>query len=134
MKSLHKFISFLLLGGSGVSLAQEGPWAAFINKGMLDATESAFELSSTGSTDLTIEANGGRFWIGKAASAYCPSDVDKLDCSAFKGNQTIFVGGNDFGDGAIALKVVVPGGQQGTYLPSSEEMTVAAKLLTSPSS
>ena len=120
MKSLHKFISFLLLGGSGVSLAQEGPWAAFISRGMLDATESAFETTKPGSSDLTIEANGGRFWIGKPASAYCPSDVDKLDCSAFKGNQTILVGGNDSGDSTVALKVVVPGGQQGNLLTSEE--------------
>jgi len=117
MRSLHKFTAFLLLGGSGVSLAQEGPWTAFITKGMLDGTESAFEVGRP-INDLTIEANGGGFWIGKPASAYCPSGVDKLDCSALKGNRTVFVGGNDFGDSAVGLSVIVPGGQQGTYLPT----------------
>ena len=120
MKSL---LSVLFL--SGVSLAQEGPWTAFVNKGQLDASESAFEVTKPGSADdIAIQANGGRFWLGKPASAYCPADVDKLDCSAFKdsSNQTIFVGGNDFGDSPVGLRVVVPGGQQGKVLPSANEM------------
>lgn len=56
-----------------------------------------------------IQANGGRFWIAKAPSAYCPTGVADLDCSAYPGGSTVFTGGND----TVFLDVAVPGGQQG---------------------
>ncbi|KAK0713965.1 hypothetical protein B0T26DRAFT_622668, partial [Lasiosphaeria miniovina] len=55
-----------------------------------------------------IQANGGRFWIGKPPSAYCPPDVAGLDCSVYPGASTVFSGGND----TVFLNVAVPGGQQ----------------------
>src|SRR5947207_3294997 len=116
MKLPRKFIPVLLLGGAEASLALEEPWTAYVNSQMLDTTNPSggVDAIQPDSRDLTIEANGGRFWIGKAASAYCPAGVDKLDCSAYKGDRTIFVGANGFGDGTVSLNVVVPGGPQGT--------------------
>ncbi|KAL1646433.1 hypothetical protein SLS58_003393 [Diplodia intermedia] len=56
----------------------------------------------------SINAAGGKFWIGKATSAYCPSSV-VADCeTAYPGNTTIFVGG----DNTLGLDTAVPGGQQ----------------------
>ncbi|KAI1085100.1 hypothetical protein F5B20DRAFT_575566 [Whalleya microplaca] len=55
-----------------------------------------------------INASGGKFWVHKDTSAYCPSDVEGLDCSAYPGSQTVFAGGN----GTLSLNVAVPGGQQ----------------------
>lgn len=56
-----------------------------------------------------INANNGYFWLGKDPTAYCPPDVEGLDCSAFPGSRTVFTGGND----TVSLDVGVPGGQQG---------------------
>lgn len=56
-----------------------------------------------------INANAGQFWLGKNTTAYCPTGVDNLDCSAYATTSTNFVGGN----GTLALNVSVPGGQQG---------------------
>ncbi|KAH6660284.1 hypothetical protein BKA67DRAFT_653478 [Truncatella angustata] len=55
-----------------------------------------------------INANAGRFWLGKNATSYCPGEVENLDCSKFATSSTNFVGGN----GTLALDVSVPGGQQ----------------------
>ncbi|KAI0817830.1 hypothetical protein GGR55DRAFT_673659 [Xylaria sp. FL0064] len=55
-----------------------------------------------------INANNGYFWLGKNATAYCPSDIEGLDCSAYPGSSTVFAGGND----TVSLVVGVPGGQQ----------------------
>jgi hypothetical protein len=122
MKSSYKILAALMLGGAGASLAVDEPWIAYVNSQMFNTTnpDSGVDGFTPGSRELSIEANGGRFWIGKSASAYCPSGVDKLDCSVYKGDKTIFVGANDFGDGVVSLNVVVPGGQRGTYLPLQE--------------
>ncbi|KAI0424136.1 hypothetical protein F5Y09DRAFT_325299 [Xylaria sp. FL1042] len=55
-----------------------------------------------------INANNGYFWLGKDPTAYCPPDIEGLDCSAFPGSRTVFVGGND----TVSLLVGVEGGQQ----------------------
>ncbi|KAI0450082.1 hypothetical protein F5B21DRAFT_529290 [Xylaria acuta] len=55
-----------------------------------------------------INANNGYFWLGKDPTAYCPPDVEGLDCSGFPGSRTVFVGGND----TVSLDVGVEGGQQ----------------------
>ncbi|KUJ15324.1 uncharacterized protein LY89DRAFT_108924 [Mollisia scopiformis] len=57
----------------------------------------------------TINANGNHFYINKAASTYCPSGVEGLDCSQY-GTQTIFAF-NPSSSG-LALYAAVPGGQQ----------------------
>ncbi|KAK3384891.1 hypothetical protein B0H63DRAFT_559612 [Podospora didyma] len=55
-----------------------------------------------------IQANGGRFWMGKPPSAYCPPDIPGLNCTLYPGTSTVLVGGNE----TLSLNVVVPGGQQ----------------------
>jgi len=60
-----------------------------------------------------IQASGGRFWIGKSPSSYCPPNITDLDCTAYPGGSTVFVGGNS----TLSLNVVVPGGQQGKSMP-----------------
>ncbi|EKG17832.1 hypothetical protein MPH_04888 [Macrophomina phaseolina MS6] len=56
----------------------------------------------------SINANSGKFWIGKPTSSYCPSSVVE-DCeTAYPGNVTVFAGG----DNTLGLDVSVPGGQQ----------------------
>jgi len=120
MKLARKLsILALLLVGAEASLAADEPWTAYVNSRMFDTTDpdSGVDAVKADSRELSIEANNGHFWIGRPASVYCPSGVDKLDCSIYKTNQTVFVGANDFGDGTVSLNVVVPGGQQGNYLP-----------------
>ena len=60
---------------------------------------------------VPIQANGGRFWLGKQPSASCPSDVSGLDCTAYPGDSTVFTGGNE----TLFLNTAVPGGQQGMF-------------------
>ncbi|KAI1093052.1 hypothetical protein F5B19DRAFT_172771 [Rostrohypoxylon terebratum] len=55
-----------------------------------------------------INASGGKFYINNGTSAYCPDEVEGLDCSAYPGSKTVFTGGND----TLYLDVAVPGGQQ----------------------
>ncbi|KAI1802430.1 hypothetical protein F4811DRAFT_529799 [Daldinia bambusicola] len=57
---------------------------------------------------VLMNASGGKFWMNKAASAECPSDIENLDCTKYPGTETIFNGGNE----TIFLNVGVPGGQQ----------------------
>lgn len=62
---------------------------------------------------IGINANGGKFYIGKEPSAYCPAGVEGLDCTKYKGDQTWFVGGAyNATNGTLSLHVDVPGGQQ----------------------
>lgn len=79
-----------------------GPWTAAAWRPVPDP-EDGPRLDST-----AIQANGGRFWMGKDPSTYCPSNVTGLDCAEYPGGQTIFIGGND----TLSLDVGVPGGQQ----------------------
>lgn len=60
-----------------------------------------------------INANGGRFWIGKGPATYCPGGVEGLDCSGFNHTATRFTGGVN----TLFMDVAVPGGQQGTQSP-----------------
>lgn len=55
-----------------------------------------------------LNAAGGHFWLHQNTTAYCPSEVEGIDCSAYS-NNTAFLGGND----TVALYTGVPGGQQG---------------------
>ena len=57
---------------------------------------------------LSLEANGGHFFLGGANSAYCPPELGAEVCAAYPGNQTVLAGG----DVTLSLGVVVPGGQQ----------------------
>ncbi|KAI1412529.1 hypothetical protein F5Y13DRAFT_190125 [Hypoxylon sp. FL1857] len=77
-----------------------GPWTAGVWK-IAQGTDVFF-------FGTTINANNGKFWINKETTAYCPSDVEGLDCSKYPGSETVFAGGN----GTISLNVGVPGGQQ----------------------
>lgn len=63
----------------------------------------------------SINAAGGKFWIGKETSSYCPSSV-VADCeTAYPGNVTVFAGG----DNTLGLNTAVPGGQQGKFLTAA---------------
>lgn len=59
-----------------------------------------------------INASGGKFYINRDTSTYCPT-VSGLDCSQYSGKDTTFVIGD--GSTTISLEVSVPGGQQGKY-------------------
>ncbi|KAI1484434.1 hypothetical protein F5X96DRAFT_683605 [Biscogniauxia mediterranea] len=79
--------------------APAGPWTS----------EARHYPSNDGTViDGAIQASGGKFWVGKDASTYCPSDVPDLDCSGYNGTDTVFIGGNN----TLSLNVAVPGGQQ----------------------
>ncbi|KAI1208380.1 uncharacterized protein F4807DRAFT_461708 [Annulohypoxylon truncatum] len=80
--------------------APEGPWTAGVWR--MPTTDDIFF------TGVAINASGGKFFINKDTSAYCPDDVENLDCSAYPGSKTVFTGGND----TLFLDVAVPGGQQ----------------------
>ncbi|KAF7945582.1 hypothetical protein EAE96_010349 [Botrytis aclada] len=71
------------------------------------AASNAFGLISIRSgTDLqnqAITASGGRLWIGKETSSYCPLETG---CPA--GTSTTFVAG----ESTLGLNTEVPGGQQ----------------------
>ncbi|TGJ82819.1 hypothetical protein E0Z10_g5941 [Xylaria hypoxylon] len=57
-----------------------------------------------------INASGGKFYINRNTSTYCPDGVSGLDCSLYSGSSTTFVIGN--GTTTMSLDVTVPGGQQ----------------------
>ncbi|KAI2466240.1 hypothetical protein F4781DRAFT_434604 [Annulohypoxylon bovei var. microspora] len=78
----------------------EGPWTAGIWRVPVN--------DDTLFTGDGINASGGKFFVHRNASAYCPDGVEGLDCSAYPGSRTVFTGGND----TIFLSVGVPGGQQ----------------------
>lgn len=64
---------------------------------------------SDGLWGTAITAAGGKFWLYRATASYCPPGVAGLDCSAYPGTTTEFLGGNP----TVSLAVAVPGGQQG---------------------
>lgn len=75
----------------------------------------------------SINANSGKFWIGKPTSSYCPSSVVE-DCeTAYPGNVTVFAGG----DNTLGLDVSVPGGQQGKSTSSQSRNRPATDSMTS---
>jgi len=102
MNSVFSLLSFALLVSAGYP-PPPGPWTAGAWRPSTGDGEGPLWVGAG------IEANGGRFWLGKKPSAYCPSDVADLNCTSYPGDRTIFVGGN----GSISLNVAVPGGQQG---------------------
>ncbi|OTB12730.1 hypothetical protein K445DRAFT_305017 [Daldinia sp. EC12] len=80
--------------------APKGPWTAGVWR--MPATDDVFFLGEA------INASGGKFYVNKNTSSYCPGNVENLDCSAYPGSRTIFTGGNN----TVFLDVGVPGGQQ----------------------
>ncbi|KAI0097989.1 hypothetical protein GGR51DRAFT_566031 [Nemania sp. FL0031] len=58
----------------------------------------------------SINASGGKFYINKNTSTYCPEGVSGLDCSLYAGTGTTFAISN--GTTTMSLAVTVPGGQQ----------------------
>ncbi|KAI1660888.1 hypothetical protein F4813DRAFT_266974 [Daldinia decipiens] len=98
-----------LLVGPAVTLAAaiiprasvpEGPWTAGVWRMPTD--------DNTFFNGNDINASGGKFYVNKNTSAYCPGDVENLDCSLYPGSKTVFTGGNN----TLFLDVGVPGGQQ----------------------
>ncbi|KAI1807213.1 hypothetical protein F4811DRAFT_567063 [Daldinia bambusicola] len=98
-----------LLVGPAVTLAAAiiprayplpGPWTAGVWR--VPAEGDAYFLGEG------INANGGKFYVNKNTSSYCPPNVPNLNCSAFPGTRTVFTGGNN----TLFLDVAVPGGQQ----------------------
>ncbi|KAI2607104.1 uncharacterized protein GGS25DRAFT_319008 [Hypoxylon fragiforme] len=77
-----------------------GPWSAGVWRQPLN--DDIFFVGDS------INASGGKFYVNKNTSAYCPSGVENLDCSAYPGTKTVFRGGND----TMFLDAAVPGGQQ----------------------
>ncbi|KAI0808872.1 hypothetical protein GGR55DRAFT_189171 [Xylaria sp. FL0064] len=57
-----------------------------------------------------INASGGKFYVNRATSTYCPAGVSGLDCSQYEGKDTTFVLGTEAT--TMSLDVSVPGGQQ----------------------
>ncbi|KAI0188029.1 hypothetical protein EV127DRAFT_435298 [Xylaria flabelliformis] len=57
-----------------------------------------------------INASGGKFYINRNTSTYCPEGVSGLDCTVYSGTGTTLVIGN--GTATMSLQVSVPGGQQ----------------------
>ncbi|KAK7756957.1 hypothetical protein SLS62_000973 [Diatrype stigma] len=78
----------------------EGPWTAGVWR--QDYTSDVFFVGDA------INANGGKFWVNRETSAYCPDGIEGLDCTQLPGTSTVFTGGN----GTLSLNVAVPGGQQ----------------------
>src|SRR5262245_55632057 len=58
----------------------------------------------------TLQANGGKFYLGGTPSGYCPPEVGDV-CKDYPGNTTVLAGG----EGTLSLGVIVPGGQQGSH-------------------
>ncbi|KAI1460308.1 hypothetical protein F4805DRAFT_454733 [Annulohypoxylon moriforme] len=79
----------------------EGPWTA-------GAWRTPGDLDDFPLLGNAINASGGKFYINNGTSAYCPDEVEELDCSLYPGTRTVFSGGND----TLFLDVGVPGGQQ----------------------
>ncbi|TGO63832.1 hypothetical protein BOTNAR_0095g00300 [Botryotinia narcissicola] len=73
------------------------------------AASDAFGLisirSGTNLQNQAITASGGRLWIGKDTSSYCP---DTVVSNCPEGTSTTFVSGGN----ALGLNTEVPGGQQ----------------------
>ena len=65
----------------------DGPWTAGVWRMPTDG-----DVFFAGDA---INASGGKFWVNKETSAYCPGGIEGLDCSALPGSKTVFVGGND---------------------------------------
>ncbi|KAI1386689.1 uncharacterized protein F4822DRAFT_324298 [Hypoxylon trugodes] len=78
----------------------DGPWTAGVWR--VPATDDVFFNGDA------INASGGKFYVNKDTSAYCPDGIEGLDCTAYPGSKTVFVGGNN----TLSLDVGVPGGQQ----------------------
>ncbi|KAI0542733.1 hypothetical protein GGR58DRAFT_496839 [Xylaria digitata] len=107
MKSVLAFIAcpVAVLAASisrGVQAVPSGPFTA-----------GAWRIAQ--GTDLfffgnDINASGGKFYVNRNTSTYCPDGVSGLDCSAYSGTGTTFVIGN--GTTTMSLDVSVPGGQQ----------------------
>ncbi|KAI1292388.1 hypothetical protein F5Y03DRAFT_375970 [Xylaria venustula] len=57
-----------------------------------------------------INASGGKFYVNRDTSTYCPTGVSGLDCTHFTGTDTTFGIGAD--STTMSLDVTVPGGQQ----------------------
>lgn len=89
------------LGAAIVPRVPEGPWTAGVWRQPVD--DDVFFVGDA------INASGGKFWVHKDTSAYCPDGIEGLDCANYPGSRTVFVGG----DNTISLSVSVPGGQQG---------------------
>ncbi|KAI1111880.1 hypothetical protein F5Y14DRAFT_442982 [Nemania sp. NC0429] len=58
----------------------------------------------------SINASGGKFYLNRDTSTYCPAGVQGLNCSLFAGTATTLVIGD--GSTTMSLEVTVPGGQQ----------------------
>jgi hypothetical protein len=86
-------------------LAPSGPFAAGAWK-IPQGTDPPF-------FGTAINASGGKFYINRATSTYCPAGVSGLDCSAFSGSGTTLIIGES--SVTMSLEVTVPGGQQGKF-------------------
>lgn len=97
-------MSLLAITGYASSPSPSALWTAAARRPPIAPGGSVF-------ANAAIQASGGRFWLDKDPSAYCPPDVAELNCTKYPGDRTVFMGGND----TLFLGVGVPGGQQGRY-------------------
>ncbi|RYC61580.1 hypothetical protein CHU98_g4635 [Xylaria longipes] len=109
----------------GALTTPTGPFSAGAWKTDLQCTDIFF-------FGTAINASGGKFYINRNTSTYCPDGVSGLNCSAFSGTGTTLVTGSS--TTTMSLDVTVPGGQQGKYLNRfiSAETLGSASSLTPP--
>lgn len=103
-------ISLLAITGYATSPTPGALWTAAARRPPIAPGGSVF-------ANAAIQANGGRFWLDKNPSAYCPPAVAELNCTEYPGNRTVFMGGND----TLSLGVGVPGGQQSRFSGSKND-------------
>ncbi|KAI8950452.1 hypothetical protein F4801DRAFT_549135 [Xylaria longipes] len=87
----------------GALTTPTGPFSAGAWKTDLQCTDIFF-------FGTAINASGGKFYINRNTSTYCPDGVSGLNCSAFSGTGTTLVTGSS--TTTMSLDVTVPGGQQ----------------------
>ncbi|KAI3327052.1 hypothetical protein HD806DRAFT_485885 [Xylariaceae sp. AK1471] len=98
----------------GTQSVPSGPFAAGAWR-MPQDTDSDIYFFGT-----AINASGGKFYINRNTSTYCPDGVAGLDCSLFAGSGTTLIIG-DNSDG-MSLEATVPGGQQ-VYIASDGSLS-----------
>ncbi|KAI0872984.1 hypothetical protein GGS24DRAFT_502258 [Hypoxylon argillaceum] len=81
--------------------APSGPFSAGAWRMPLGGTDDVFFAGTA------INASGGKFYINRATSTYCPEGVTGLDCSVYAGSGTTLVTSN--GTTTMSLDVTVPG-------------------------
>lgn len=98
---------------SGLALAAPAPVAP-------RQSVSQFGMIATHSTSAvhlqSVNANGGKFWVGKPTATYCPIAADECPADLYTVLATA-------GTGTVSMSVEVPGGQQVYVDPSDGSLS-----------